>query len=91
MEQYNETSNKDKKKTKSYNPLFSTNQPQILAYNSKKCQRKGQRGVYLATKVNVTKVSKKNKDKAKDLSHVKYYICKQKDYYTNKCFDKQKN
>lgn len=37
------------------------------------------------TMVNATKIAKKDKDKAKNRSHIKYYICKQKDYYANKC------
>ncbi len=41
--------------------------------------------------VNATKVVKKDKDKAKDLSHIKYYTCKQKDYYANKYPEKPKN
>ncbi len=40
---------------------------------------------------NVSKVAKKDKDKAKDLSHVKYYTCKQKGYYANKYLEKLKN
>ena len=57
-------SNKDKKKAKSYNPLSFGNQPQTQASNSKKRQRKRQRGP--AIRVNDTKVVKKDMDKAKD-------------------------
>ena len=41
--------------------------------------------------VNAIKVVKKKKDKAKDLSHIKYYTYKQKNYYVNKCLEKSKN
>ncbi len=34
---------------------------------------------------------KKDKDKVKNLSHIKCYTCKQKDYYTNKYLTKSKN
>ena len=88
-EQRDKASNRDKKKAKSHNPSFSANQFQTQAFNSKKYQRKG-RGVP-ATRVNATKVVKKDKDKAKDLSHIKYYTCKQKGHYANKCLDKPKN
>ena len=45
-----------------------------------------------ATEVNATKVVKKEKNKAKDLSYVKYYTFKQlKDHYANKRPDKPKN
>ena len=39
-EQCNEATNKDKKKAKSHNAFFSTNQPQTQASSSKKCQEK---------------------------------------------------
>ena len=90
QEQYNETSNRDKEKTKSHNPLSSANQPQILASNSKKYQEK-RRGGHPATRVNAIKIVKKDKNKAKDLSHVEYYIYKQKSHYINKCLEKPKN
>ncbi len=89
--QCDEAFNRDKEKAKSHNLLSSTNQPQTQAFNSKKRQRKGQRRGRPATGVNTTKVAKKNKDKAKDLSHIKYYTCKPKSYYVNKCPDKPKN
>ncbi len=86
---HNEVSNKnkDKKKTKSHNP-FSANQPQTQAF---KKRQESWWGDYLATRVNATEVAKKDKDKDKDLSHVKYYTCKQKSHYANKCLKKLKN
>ena len=83
----NEAFNKDKNKAKSHNSSFA-NQFQIQA--SKKDKR-GCWGGHLAIEVNITKVVKKNKDKAKDLSHVKCYTCKQKGHYINKCLKKLKN
>lgn len=46
-----------------------------------------------AISVNTTEVVKKNKnkDKAKNFSHIKCYTYKQKSYYTNKYFEKLKN
>ncbi len=77
-----EASNKDKEKAKSYNPSFA-NQPQTQV--SKKCHKIRQGG-HLATGVNTTKIAKKDKDKdkAKDLSHIKCYTCKWKGHYANK-------
>ncbi len=82
-------SNRNKKKAKFYNPL-SANQPQTQA--SKKCQKSWQKS-HLATRINATEVAMKYKDKekVKNLSHIKYYICKQKSHYTNKCPEKSKN
>ena len=34
------------------------------------------------TRINTTKITKKNKDKVKDLSYIKCYIYKQKNHYT---------
>ncbi len=34
---------------------------------------------------------KKDKNKPKNLSYIKYYTYKQKSYYNNKCFEKPKN
>ena len=76
-----------KDKAKSQTPA-TTNQPQTTA--SKKCHG-GQQGNRPATGVNATEVVKKEKDKAKNLSYVKYYTCKQKGLYTTKCPDKPKN
>lgn len=42
-------------------------------------------------KVNITTIAKKNKDKAKNFSHIKCYTYKQKIYYTNKCLKEPKN
>ncbi len=41
--------------------------------------------------MNITEMTKKDKDTAKDLSHIKYYTCKQKDSYANKYPEKPKN
>lgn len=43
------------------------------------------------TEVNTTKIAKKAKDKAKNLTHIKCYNCKQKNHYANKYFQKSKN
>ena len=64
----NEASNKDKKKAKSH-PLSSANQSQTQ--DSKKDNYYGGWQGHPATGVNATKVAKKNKDKAKNLSHIK--------------------
>lgn len=45
---------------------------------------------YQVTGVNTTKVTKKDKNKTKELNYIKYYICKQKDYYANKYSKNQK-
>ena len=74
-EQRNEATNRDKEKAKSHNLFSSTNQPQIQASSSKKRQEKG-RGGHPAIRVNATEVAKKDKYKAKDLSHIECYICK---------------
>ena len=76
-----------KEKAKSQTP-FTTNQPQTQ--DSKK-RHGGRQENRPATKVNVIKVLKKEKDKAKDLSYVKCYTCEQKSYYANKYPDKSKN
>ena len=88
-EQHNKASNKDKETAKFHNLLSSANQPQTQASNSIKRQRKEQKGS--ATRVNATKIAKKDKDKTKDLSHNKCYIWKQKGHHANKCPDKSKN
>ncbi len=67
----------------------STNQPQTQA--PKKDKHGNRQGGYPATGVNASEVAKKNKDKAKDLSHIKCYICQQKGHYVNKCPKKSKN
>lgn len=36
-------------------------------------------------------MTKKNKDKANNLSYIKYYTCKQKGHYANNCLEKPKN
>ena len=87
MEHCKEAFNKNKDKAQSHNS-FSANQPQTQA---PKKDKRDHRGDHLATGVNATEVAKKDKDKAKDLSHVKCYTCKQKSYYTNKYSEKQKN
>ncbi len=82
-----EAFNKNKDKAKSHNSS-STNQPQTQA---PKKDKRGCRGGHLATGVNAIEVAKKDKDKAKDLSHVKYYTYRQKGHYVNKCPKKSKN
>ena len=79
---------KDEEKAKSH-PSFSVNQPQTQA--SKKNKRHRSRQGHLATRINVIKVVKKDKDKTKDLSHIKCYTCKQKGHYVNKYPKKLKN
>ena len=69
---YDKTSNKDKDKAKFHNSSFA-NQPQIRASKKDKC---GCRESHPVTRVNVTRVTKKDKDKAKNLNHVKYYTYK---------------
>ena len=71
----NEVSNKDKEKAKSH-LLFSANQPQTKASKKNKRHRSWQG--HSAIDVYATKITKKNKDNAKDLSHIKNYTCKQK-------------
>ncbi len=88
-EPQNEVS-KDKNKTKSHSSSTFANQsqPQALKKEKRGCWR-GHRG-HPATEVNATKVAKKNKT-PKNLSHIKYYICYQKDHSANKYPDKPKN
>ena len=83
----NETFSKDKVKDKSHN-ASSANQLWVQA--SKRHQRSWQKGA-TAIEVYVTKIAKKNNDKAKDLSHVKCYTCKQKSHYASKYLKKPKN
>ena len=88
-----EYQNGDKKKAKSYNSLSAnTSQPQTQGSIKNKRHRSFQ-GDYPAIRVNAIKVAKKdkNKDKTQDLSHMKYYICKQKGHYANKCLKIIKN
>ena len=89
-EHCNKASNKEKKKAKSHNLFSFANQLQTQASNFKKRQKNWQ-GSHSATGINTTKVAKKDKNKAKNLSHVKCYTCKQKGYYANKCLEKPKN
>ena len=49
------------------------------------------RGDYLAIGVNAIKITKKDKNKNKDLCHVKCYIYKQKGHYVNMYPKKPKN
>ncbi len=71
-EDRNPVSKRDKDKAKSHNSS-SVNQPQIQVPKKDKCSC---RGGHSATGVNLTKVAKMDKDKAKDLSYVKCYTCK---------------
>ncbi len=86
-QEYRNEVSKDKDKTKSHTPT-STNQLQTQASKKKK---RGRQGDYLVTRVNATKIAKKDKSKAKDLSNVEYYTYKQKGHYANKCPEKEKN
>ena len=86
-EHRNKASNKDKDKAKSHNSS-PTNQPQT---QTPKKDKRGHRKGYSATRVNATEITKKDKDKTKNLSHVECYTCKQKGYYVNKCPEKFKN
>ncbi len=85
--EYRNEASKNKEKAKSHNSS-SANQPQTQA---PKKDKRGHWGGHPAIGVNATKVAKKNKDKAKNLNHVKCYTCKQKGHYTNKCPEKPKN
>lgn len=68
--------NKDKIKAKSHNALFTyPSQPQTQAFKKNKCHRSYERD-FSSTGVNATNIPKKDKDKAKDLSHIKYYTTK---------------
>ena len=78
---------KDKDTAKSHTPSFTNQSP---AQASKKRQ-KNQQGGLSTTEVNAIEVAKKDKDKVKDLSHVKCYTCKQKGHYANRCLEKPKN
>ncbi len=48
-------------------------------------------GGHLAIRINATKVTKKDKNKTKDFSHVKCYTYKQKNHYINKYHKNSKN
>ncbi len=63
-----------KNKTKSHNSS-SINQPQIQA-SKKDRHQKNQQGDYPATRVNTSEIAKKDRDKTKDLNHIKYYTSK---------------
>lgn len=82
--------NKDQNKAKSQNPSSANSQPQTQVFKKDKHQESRQGG-YPATEVNAIKVAKRDKDKAKDLSYIKCYTCKQKSHYANKCPKKPKN
>ena len=75
---------KNKDKTKSHNFFSIKNQPQA----SKKNKRRSPQRDLLVIRVNGTKI---DKNKAKDLSHIMCYICKEKGHYTNKCSKMSKN
>ncbi len=75
------------RKVKSHSSSTSANQSQTQA---PKKDKRGCRGGHLVTRVNVTKIAKKDKT-LKDLSHIKCYTCHQKGHYATKCQDKLKN
>lgn len=64
--------------------------PRLLKKNKDKRHQKNGRD-HPASRVNATKVIKKNKNKTKDLSHIECYTCKQKGHHTNKCPKKLQN
>ncbi len=74
-------------KAKSHNSS-SANQPQTSA---PKKDKRSHRGGHPATGINATEVAKNDKDKAKNLSYIECYTCKQKSHYANKCPEKSKN
>ncbi len=89
---------RDNKAKSSYNSppanaSQSQTQTQTQTQASKKntCHQRSHSGGNFATGVNTIKVAKKDKDKAKNLSYIKYYTYKQKVYYINKCPEKPKN
>ncbi len=70
--------NSDADKAKPHN-LSSANINQVQTQASKKEKHhRNHRGPHLATRINATEISKKDKDKdqTKDLSHIKCYTCK---------------
>lgn len=71
-----EPQNGNKDKTKSHNPFSTNSQPQIQAFKKNKRHR-NRRGGQLATKINTTKMAKKDKDKVENLSYIECYTCKQ--------------
>lgn len=82
-EHQDEVPKKNKDKTKFDNVSFTNNQPQIQAFEKEQCH--GNRWGHSVTEVNTTEVAKNEKDKVKNLSHIKWYTYKQKGHYTNKC------
>lgn len=66
-------------------------QTQTQAFKQNKYYQRSHQGDHLAIGINTTKVAKKNKDKANNWSHIKYYIYKQKDHYVNKYSKSLKN
>ncbi len=88
QEPQNEAS-KDKDKAKSQSSSTSINQPQTQVPKKDKCGCQGGHRGHPATRVNATEVAKKDKA-PKDLSHIEYYTCHQKGYYTTKCPNKPK-
>ncbi len=81
---------KDKDKAMSHSPSTSANQPQTQAPKKEKQGHRGGHRSHPVTRVNATKVAKKNKA-PKDLSHIECYIFYQKGHYATKCPDKPKN
>lgn len=81
---------KSKDKAMFHNVSCTNSQPQAQVFKKDKCHKSRQRD-HLGAGVYVTKVAKINKDKAKNMSHIKCYTCKQKRYIINKCPKKLKN
>ncbi len=86
---------RDEDKTRSHN-LFLANASQPQTPTQTQASKKDEYHQeswqsYPAIRVNIIKVAKKNKDKTKNLSYIKYYTYKQKDHYANKCPKKPKN
>ena len=82
--------NKDKDKAKFHNLSSSNSQHQVWASKKNKRHESWQRDLP-ATGVHITKVAKKDKNKAKDLRYIKCYTCKQKGYHINKYPQKSRN
>lgn len=85
-----EYGDKDRDKAMSNYSFSANNQPQAQASKKDRSQESRRRS-HPATGVNAAEVAKKDKNKAKDLSHIKCYTYKQEGHYANKCPEKPKN